>query len=111
MVSNHTNSSHILLYDDREINDIHEKEWGEKHCYGPMINMTHFDQFEKVVGGYFNCTFGTLGLIGNILSILVLCRKEMRKNCFSQLLIGKDYSLLKHFNIKSNDKIIRKSYK
>ena len=94
MISNRTNASHILLYDDREINEGDWKEWAEANCYGNMTrsHKDTFIRFEKVVGGYFNCTFGTLGLIGNVLSILVLCRKEMRKNCFSQLLIGKKYS-------------------
>ena len=94
MISNDTNSSHLLLYDDsKEMNDTGEdawSEWAEENCYGDMTESHEatFMQFETIVGGYFNCTFGTLGLIGNVLCIMVLCQKEMRKNCFSQLLIG-----------------------
>jgi len=29
-----------------------------------------------------------IGIIGNIISIAVLSRKELRKSCFNQLLIG-----------------------
>ena len=66
------------------------KKWLEENCYGDMTlsEEGNFIRFEKVVGGYCICTFGTLGLLGNLLSIMVLCRKDMRKNCFSQLLIG-----------------------
>ena len=45
--------------------------------------------FISGLGGYANCVFGFVGLIGNIVSIAVLSRKELRKSCFNQLLIGK----------------------
>ena len=88
MTSNHTNSSHFLLYGHDE--DEKWKEWGEKYCYEELTrdHQERYMQFERIMNT-FNCTFATLGLIGNILSIMVLCRKEMRKNCFCQLLIGK----------------------
>ena len=88
MTSNHTNSSHFLLYGHDE--DEKWKKWGEKYCYEELTrdHQERYMQFERIMNT-FNCTFATLGLIGNILSIMVLCRKEMRKNCFSQLLIGK----------------------
>ena len=91
MISNHTNSSHFLLYDDKDNEDaVKLKKWAEKYCYEELTKSHHeaYMQFETILNT-FNCTFATLGLIGNILSIMVLCRKEMRKNCFSQLLIGK----------------------
>lgn len=88
MTSNHTNSSHFLLYGHDE--DEYWAKWGEKYCYEELTreHQERYMQFERIMNT-FNCTFATLGLIGNILSIMVLCRKEMRKNCFSQLLIGK----------------------
>ena len=95
MFANTTNSSseNYFLYGGMSMNDTAWQEWLNEHCYGEMSDEQEaaFLMFEKIVGGYFNCTFGTLGLIGNVLSIIVLCRKEMRKNCFSQLLIGKFY--------------------
>ena len=103
MTSNNTNSSHFLLYDHNE--DEKWKEWGQKYCYEELTKDHHerYMQFEQILNT-FNCTFATLGLIGNILSIMVLCRKEMRKNCFSQLLIGKKkknrhYLILKNVTI------------
>ena len=88
MTSNHTNSSHFLLYGHDE-DEKWKMEWGEKYCYEELTryHQERYMQFERIMNT-FNCTFATLGLIGNILSIMVLCRKEMRKNCFSQLLIG-----------------------
>ena len=88
LFSNHTNSSHLLIYDTSDING--QKKWLEENCYGDMTPSEEgkIIRYEKVVGGYCICTFGTLGLLGNLLSIMVLCRKDMRKNCFSQLLIG-----------------------
>jgi len=44
-----------------------------------------------IVGGYLICFAGVLGLAGNGLSVVVLCRKEMMQqgnNCFNKLLIG-----------------------
>ena len=88
LFSNHTNASHLLIYDTSDING--QKKWLEENCYGDMTPSEEgkIIRYEKVVGGYCICTFGTLGLLGNLLSIMVLCRKDMRKNCFSQLLIG-----------------------
>ena len=88
LFSNHTNASHLLIYDTSDING--HKKWLEENCYGDMTPSEEgkIIRYEKVVGGYCICTFGTLGLLGNLLSIMVLCRKDMRKNCFSQLLIG-----------------------
>ena len=91
MTSNSTNLTHFMLYDHRdEENDAKMKEWADKNCYEEITEDHHdrYMQFEQILNT-FNCTFATLGLIGNILSVMVLCRKEMRKNCFSQLLIGK----------------------
>ena len=94
MFANHTkisDSDYPSYYETyQEVN-----ETVMESCYGKMSDAqtSMFLQFERIVGGYLNCSVGTLGLIGNVLSIIVLCRKEMRKNCFSQLLIGK------HINI------------
>jgi len=53
-------------------------------------NATHaFLEVETAIGGYSVVVTGLLGLIGNILSIVVLSRKDLRKSCFNQLLIGK----------------------
>ena len=49
-----------------------------------------FFKFERAVA-YSNCTIGAMGLLGNLLAIFVLFGKEMRKNCFSQLLIGESF--------------------
>ena len=37
---------------------------------------------------YANAIVSLLGVVGNILAVVVLLSKDMRKNCFSQLLIG-----------------------
>lgn len=98
LFSNHTNASHLLIYDTSDING--HKKWLEENCYGDMTlsEEGNFIRFEKVVGGYCICTFGTLGLLGNLLSIMVLCRKDMRKNCFSQLLIG-NYLYINYYRL------------
>ena len=38
---------------------------------------------------YTSITVSLLGVMGNALAIIVLLGKDMRKNCFSQLLTGK----------------------
>ena len=97
MIANNANLSDFVdqnyLYLEAGMNITDGKEWVSEYCYGVMSDEQQqtFWQFQKIVGGYFNCIFGSLGLVGNILSIMVLCRKEMRKNCFSQLLIGKNF--------------------
>ena len=48
-----------------------------------------FHAFERNLGGYALCIVGLLGITGNLLNLVVLSHKEMRTNCFNQLLIGK----------------------
>ena len=48
-----------------------------------------FFHFEKMVGLWGNICVGIIGLIGNLINVVVLGQKDMRKNCFNQLLIGK----------------------
>ena len=61
-------------------------------CY-PHLRKEERDSFlryEAVVGGYCNCIVGFIGLIGNVLSLIVLSQPGMqRNNCFNKLLIGK----------------------
>ncbi len=49
-----------------------------------------FMAYERVVGGYCMTAVAAAGLVGNLLSLIVLSRKEMRQknNCFNNLLIG-----------------------
>ena len=46
---------------------------------------------------YANATVSLLGVVGNILAVVVLLSKDMRKNCFSQLLIGKENAAFSNF--------------
>jgi hypothetical protein len=50
-----------------------------------------FLRYEVIVGGYCNVAVALVGFVGNLLSLVVLFRKEMRQknNCFNSLLIGK----------------------
>lgn len=60
-------------------------------CYESLSESqkTTFLTYEQIVGGYCNCIFGALGLLGNAVSLVVLSQKEMQKNnCFSKLLMG-----------------------
>ena len=83
-----------VLYDPSDNSSIaNPSHNGTSHganCYGTLesIDRETFLTYDKILGGYFICIIGGLGLIGNTLSILVLLHKEMRKNCFSQLLMG-----------------------
>ena len=47
-------------------------------------------QYEVILGGYCNVAVCFLGLVGNLLSLAVLFRKEMKQknNTFNNLLIG-----------------------
>ena len=44
-------------------------------------------QFERSMC-YANSLVILLGIVGNVLAVIVLLSKDMRKNCFSQLLTG-----------------------
>ena len=62
-------------------------------CYESLTNeeSSNFLLYERIVGGYCNCFVGLVGLVGNLLSVLVLSQKEMQKNnCFNKLLIGEE---------------------
>ena len=50
-----------------------------------------FIYYEKILGGYIIILFGIFGLFGNLLCTITLGRKDMRKNCFNQLCIGKSF--------------------
>ena len=63
----------------------------DDQCY-PMRTAeetTIFFNYEKMVGLWGNICVGILGLLGNLVNVVVLGQKDMRKNCFNQLLIGK----------------------
>ena len=47
-------------------------------------------QYEVILGGYCNVAVCIIGLMGNLLSLAVLFRKEMKQknNTFNNLLIG-----------------------
>ena len=67
---------------------------GEK-CY-PKLNkyeLEEFHDFERNLMGFAVCGVGLFGIIGNIINLIVLSHKDMRGNCFNQLLIGKFYSI------------------
>ena len=55
-------------------------------------DLEDFYEFERSMA-YANATVSLLGVIGNILAVVVLLSKDMRKNCFSQLLIGKETAI------------------
>ena len=63
----------------------------EEECYdklGPEAQ-EEFHIFERNLGGYAICGVGLIGIFGNLINLGVLSHKEMRGNCFNQLLIGK----------------------
>ena len=101
MLANHTKLSMNDSLDDvryvnvTEVMESINQSIIDESCYGRMseAQMDTFYLYEAIIGGYLNCLIGTLGLIGNIVAIVVLSQKEMRKNCFSQLLIGKDIDI------------------
>ncbi|XP_059079572.1 uncharacterized protein LOC131877799 isoform X2 [Tigriopus californicus] len=63
----------------------------EAGCYDNLDEgqRKQFLIYESIVGGYCNCIVGIIGLLGNVLSLVVLGQKEMqRNNCFNKLLIA-----------------------
>ena len=69
----------------------------ESGCYDELTRAQRdqFLQYEMVVGGYCNVIVGLIGLVGNILSLVVLGQQEMQKNnCFNKLLIGEEQKSL-----------------
>ena len=70
----------------------------DDQCY-PMRTAAEtatFFNYEKMVGLWGNICVGILGLFGNLVNVVVLGQKDMRKNCFNQLLIGKFFAVLRH---------------
>ena len=69
-------------------------EGESSHCYERMgpDQMVDFYAFERNLGGYAICAVGVLGIIGNCINLGVLSHKEMRGNCFNQLLIGEFFA-------------------
>lgn len=81
-----------------ELADLLAVDPEEVGCYAHLHPDTQasFLQYEAIVGGYCNCIVGFLGLMGNLLSIIVLSQREMQKNnCFNKLLIG-EFSFIVH---------------
>ena len=62
-----------------------------EECYDRPdgIDAFEFTRFERNMGGYATCAVGLFGIIGNMINLGVLSHREMRGNCFNQLLIGK----------------------
>ena len=62
-----------------------------EECYDRPdgIDAFEFTRFERNMGGYATCAVGLIGIIGNMINLGVLSHREMRGNCFNQLLIGK----------------------
>ena len=62
-----------------------------EECYDRPdgIDAYEFTRFERNMGGYATCAVGLFGIIGNMINLGVLSHREMRGNCFNQLLIGK----------------------
>ena len=57
-------------------------------------------QYEVILGGYCNVAVCVIGLMGNLLSLAVLFRKEMKQknNTFNNLLIGElGFELVRKF--------------
>lgn len=93
--ANETNSTELFesVNNDSSVmaeNSIVSPE--EAGCYQHLDagQRKQFLIYESIVGGYCICIVGIIGLIGNVLSLVVLGQKEMqRNNCFNKLLIGK----------------------
>ena len=83
--------SNSSLEDEEYLTNLLTLEPAELGCYELLRDedKSTFFQYEELVGGYCNCIVGFLGLVGNVLSIVVLSQREMQKNnCFNKLLIG-----------------------
>ena len=60
-------------------------------CFEPLtLNQTDdFYEFERSMA-YATAILSFAGVVGNVLAVVVLLSKDMRKNCFSQLLTGRN---------------------
>ena len=76
---------YFSLFEDQVDDDCYAKTTEEQ--------TEMFYHFEKMVGLWGNICVGIIGLIGNLINVIVLGQKDMRKNCFNQLLIGKLFSM------------------
>ena len=73
----------------------------DDQCYPKMTKeeTASFFDYEKNVGFWGNICIGLIGIVGNFVSVVVLGQKDMRTNCFNQLLIGELHPFLTSFVI------------